>query len=134
MLYEREHRWKRERSLLAEMEAAGILAQKAEAVEQRKLKNTEERAAAMAVLERLVKQKEAVDKRQDERAAEAKFNARVEAVFKILDAKRSGELPMAEMESTFGEETHDYWANVDGEASVLCRIDLRVIVPSPNCS
>ena len=56
----------------------------------------------------------------EEVAAEmqAKFDGRVEAVFKALDSNRSGELAMAEMEATFGEETHDYWANIDGEACV----------------
>ena len=45
-----------------------------------------------------------------------KFNARVEVVFKKLDSDQSGELSMAEMERTFGEETHDFWENMDGEA------------------
>ena len=129
-MHDRENRWKRERALLKEMEAAGIIAQKAEITKQRKLKNTQELAAATTVLERLVKQKEAVDKRQEERAAQAEFNARVEAVFKALDSNRSGELAMAEMEATFGEETHDYWANIDGEACVWCRVEVATMFAS----
>ena len=55
------------------------------------------------------------------KAAEAiqeRFNARVESVFKTLDSDKSGELSMAEMERTFGEETHDFWANMDGKTCV----------------
>ena len=48
-------------------------------------------------------------------AMQERFNARVEAVFKKLDSNKSGELPMEEMERTFGEETHDFWTNMDGE-------------------
>ena len=48
-----------------------------------------------------------------------RFDARVEAVFKQLDSDQSGELSMAEMERTFGEETHDFWTNMDGERKVV---------------
>ena len=67
-------------------------------------------------------------------AMQERFNARVEAVFKELDSEQSGELPegvfkkldsqqdgelsMEEMERAFGEETHDFWANMDGEKGV----------------
>ena len=67
-------------------------------------------------------------------AMQERFNARVEAVFKKLDSEQSGELPegvfkkldshqngelsMAEMERALGEETHDFWANMDGEKGV----------------
>ena len=47
-----------------------------------------------------------------------RFNARVEAVFKKLDSDQSGELSMTELERTFGEETHEFWANMDGETDV----------------
>ena len=52
------------------------------------------------------------------KAAAARFNARVEAVFKKIDPEQSGELSMAEMERAFGEETHDFWADMDGEKGV----------------
>ena len=48
-----------------------------------------------------------------------RFDARVEAVFKQLDSDQSGELSMAEMERTFGEETHDFWTNMDGEELII---------------
>ena len=51
-------------------------------------------------------------------AMQERFNARVEAVFKKLDSDKSGELSMEEMERTFGEETHDFWANMDGKTCV----------------
>ena len=50
------------------------------------------------------------------KAMQEKFNARVVAVFKMLDSDHSGELSMSEMERTLGEETHDFWANMDGKA------------------
>ena len=56
-----------------------------------------------------------------------RFNARVEAVFKKLDSDKSGELSMEEMERTFGEETHDFWSNMDGERNVT-----RVVYSSIN--
>ena len=46
------------------------------------------------------------------------FDARVEAVFKALDADRSGELSLPEMERIFGEETHEFWEDMDGETSM----------------
>ena len=52
------------------------------------------------------------------KAAAARFNARVEAAFKKLDSDKSGELSMEEMECTFGEETHDFWSNMDGKTCV----------------
>ena len=51
-------------------------------------------------------------------AMQERFNARVEAMFRKLDSDKSGELSMEEMERTFGEETHDFWANMDGETCV----------------
>ena len=45
-----------------------------------------------------------------------KFNARVEAVFKIIDTDHSGDLSMPKMELIFGEETHEFWEDMDGEA------------------
>ena len=56
-----------------------------------------------------------------------RFNARVEAVFKNLDSDHSGELSMEEMERTFGEETHDFWSNMDGERKVV-----RIVYSSIN--
>ena len=44
-----------------------------------------------------------------------KFNARVEAVFKAIDIDKSGELSLPQMERVFGEETHDFWEDMDGE-------------------
>ena len=52
-------------------------------------------------------------------AMQERFNARVEAVFKKMDSYKSGELSMEEMERTFGEETHDFWSNMDGERNVV---------------
>ena len=60
-------------------------------------------------------------------AVQERFNARVEAVFKKLDSDKSGELSMEEMERTFGEETHDFWSNMDGERNVT-----RVVYSSIN--
>ena len=49
------------------------------------------------------------------------FNARVEAVFKILDTDHSRELSLPEMQRTFGEGTHQYWEEMDGKIqSILC--------------
>ena len=50
--------------------------------------------------------------------AREQFDARVEALFKILDSDNSGELTMKEMKRVFGEETHDFWDDMDGEAWV----------------
>ena len=50
-------------------------------------------------------------------AVQERFNARVEAVFKKMDSDKSGELSMEEMERTFGEETHSFWYNMDGETN-----------------
>ena len=44
------------------------------------------------------------------------FNARVEAAFKAMDIDKSGELSLPEMERIFGEETHEFWEDMDGEA------------------
>ena len=71
------------------------------------LAKAEEVAAAMQ--ERLNKAATAMQER---------FNARVEAAFKKLDSDKSGELSMEEIERTFGEETHDFWSNMDGEIGV----------------
>ena len=46
------------------------------------------------------------------------FDARVEATFKALDVDRSGELSLPEMERIFGEETHEFWEDMDGEAGM----------------
>ena len=57
-----------------------------------------------------------------EKAADAmlaKFDARVEAVFEILDYDHSGELSMEKMERCFGAETHEFWEDMDGEISVM---------------
>ena len=51
-------------------------------------------------------------------AIQERFNARVEALFKKLDSDQSGELSMEEMERMFGEETHDFWSNMDGKTGV----------------
>ena len=50
-------------------------------------------------------------------ASRKEFNASVEAVFHAMDSDNSGELSMPEMERVFGEETHDYWVNMDGKTS-----------------
>ena len=46
------------------------------------------------------------------------FDVRVEAAFKALDADRSGELCLPEMERIFGDETHEFWEDMDGETSM----------------
>ena len=54
-------------------------------------------------------------------ASQKTFNARVEAAFEAMDTDHSGELSLPEMERTFGEETHDYWEEMDGKIqSILC--------------
>ena len=59
------------------------------------------------------------------------FNARVEAVFKILDTDHSRELSLPEMQRTFGEGTHQYWEEMDGKVQcvlycVFCRHTLCI--------
>ena len=99
----------------------------------RKMKNVKQLVAAANILKRLVKEKQAVDERQNKRAEEAtaamleRFQARVEAVFKKLDSDQSGELSMAEMERTFGEETHDFWENMDGEAGARLSVKHAIV-------
>ena len=53
-----------------------------------------------------------------EHLADETFDARVDAVFKALDSDHSGELSIDEMERVFGEETHEFWVDMDGEISV----------------
>ena len=48
-------------------------------------------------------------------AMQKRFNARVEAVFKAMDTDKSGDLSMPKMERVFGEETHEFWEDMDGE-------------------
>ena len=62
-------------------------------------------------------------------AMQERFNARVEAVFKKLDADQSGELSMEEMERTFGEETHDFWSNMDGETNTWLSQPASYLLP-----
>ena len=53
-----------------------------------------------------------------EDAAEAiqeTFDERVEAAFYAMDTDKSGELSMPKMERVFGEETHEFWEDMDGE-------------------
>ena len=59
----------------------------------------------------LTKAEKALEKMQD-------FNARVEAAFKAMDIDKSGELSLPEMEQIFGDETHEFWEDMDGEASM----------------
>ena len=51
-------------------------------------------------------------------ASQKTFNARVEAAFKAMDIDKSGELSLPEMEQIFGDETHEFWEDMDGEASM----------------
>ena len=48
-------------------------------------------------------------------AMQKRFNARVEAVFKAMDTDKSGDLSMPKMERVLGEETHEFWEDIDGE-------------------
>ena len=53
-----------------------------------------------------------------EKAADAKkerFDERVEAVFHLMDTHHSGELSLPQMERIFGEDTHEFWEDMDGE-------------------
>ena len=49
------------------------------------------------------------------KAMQEKFEERVEAVFKAMDTDKSGDLSMPKMERVFGEETHEFWEDMDGE-------------------
>ena len=65
--------------------------------------------------EHLTKAEKAVEKMQD-------FNERVEDSFKAMDADHSGELSLPEMERIFGEETHEFWEDMDGETREECSV------------
>ena len=49
------------------------------------------------------------------KAMQEKFKERVEAVFKAMDTDKSGDLSMPKMERVLGEETHEFWEDMDGE-------------------
>ena len=63
-------------------------------------------------------EKEAAKAGNTAEVIQEKFNARVETLFKQMDRDNSGELSIDEMERVFGEETHEYWEEMDGEAGV----------------
>ena len=71
----------------------------------------------------LAKAEEAAAKAdKSEAVIQERFNARVVKVFQAMDIRHSGELSLPQMELIFGEETHEYWEDMDGETREECSV------------